>query len=793
MLPQQSTILTDSIPCLPYTSFSETTGSAQTYLLLSTMSQRSQPRTPSPTPNLTVPVTPFKNTYYSNLFHNIQIRQHRRSGSIFAHPSPTKPCTSPFKEFLDSWDSPEPGDSGTLTQTQSRSYVQQQTQGSSRAGPSRTPANPDDGCGPPPGQHYGQGDDRDDNEQHQGGGGGRSDDGGRGPPDDGPPGDGGSDSSDSNNDDDDKRRQFITTLQNFNEIIGKVTPGHSEKTEVKKPDVFDGLDPKMLCPFLIQIQINLQNRPKAYTTDAAKISFTLSYLSGTALEFFELEILNPDPEEPAPWTLDFGIFVKELKDNFGVFDEVGDAEDQLEALFMKDSDQATKYCAKFQQLASQVAWDENSLRHFFRKGLAPQIKDALALVYEETNLPHLKSQVLRINSCYWRRQTEEKREEGSGGKGNSRGKGSGGNSSGSGSGKSSNSGKVPKIVSDSDASARGRSCVDQDRANQEVTLNAAALSIKSLQIWHVQQPCLHSRPLLILHFGNSAIASRTFPIWMRRWSWANCMAQRVETSGRTAVRPVKLHPTRDAAQDSQARFPSPWDVHSKPSQVHQEHRYTKSRSKSEDKEKTEKTNVPQHMPLPSPPQPLPHSPSLHPQIPRPYVASEPHEDYSVRDSLFSSLSPSLMGPHWNAPFPPLDSVLSVPSPSLPIPPAISPPQPPIPPSSSFPRLSAAPTTTPSTPPQPRIPPSELHMLVELKLILLASVENPIQNRLRTIFIFLTDPMLFRHPHTIIDHFFHQRFGMHRSRRFRVGRCPFGHILRQELGNVKGNVGSGGRH
>ncbi|KAF5367541.1 hypothetical protein D9758_003818 [Tetrapyrgos nigripes] len=208
--------------------------------------------------------------------------------------------------------------------------------------------------------------------------------------------------------------------------LPEVEDPEQEAEDIEMPDGYDDILGK-LRPFLIQ------NRPYAYSTNAAKISFTLSYLSGTTLEFFELDILNLDPKDPAPWTLDFTIFIKELKDNFRVYDEVGDAEDRLENLHMKDSDRATKYCVSFQQLASQVAWDEHSLQHFFKKGLAPRIKDALSLVSEEERLFCFKAQVLHIDSCYWCRQAKKKRETRTGGKGNSDGKGSGGND---GSGKS---------------------------------------------------------------------------------------------------------------------------------------------------------------------------------------------------------------------------------------------------------------------------------------------------------------------------------------------------------------------
>lgn len=427
------------------------------------MSQRSQPRTPSPKLRITqgtpIPQSPLQQRFYANLFEHVQIRHHKRSSNIFAQPlaSPSKSPKSPFQDILAILGE-DPMDSATQTQTRTQTRTEpdfgssrqppRQPPNNSNAGPSnkgKDPAPPDDG-----------GDDGDGDGEGGGGGGG---DGGGGEP--GDPGDGGGGGGDDPTDDEDadyaQRRELIRTLRSLNTTFEKLGPSGNEKTEVKKPEIFDGSDPKKLRPFLILVQLNLQNRPRAYSTDAAKIAFTLSYLGGTALEFFEPFILDPDQDDPPQWSQSFIAFVQELKDNFGVYDEAGDAEDRLETLQMKESDRASKYCVRFQQLASQTAWDEAALRYFFRKGLAARIKDALSLTREETTLVLFKAQVLRVDARYWRRQTEKKREQGhsgsssgSGGKGND-GKGGGSGNSG-GSGKSSGSGK-PKSGNNSSSNS----------------------------------------------------------------------------------------------------------------------------------------------------------------------------------------------------------------------------------------------------------------------------------------------------------------------------------------------------
>ena len=88
---------------------------------------------------------------------------------------------------------------------------------------------------------------------------------------------------------------------------------NSEWAKVQEPDVFDGLDTCKLQPFLVQCTLNFRNRPDAFSTDSAKVTFALSYLKGTALDWFEPSLtssLNP------AWLDDYSDFVLELRRNF---------------------------------------------------------------------------------------------------------------------------------------------------------------------------------------------------------------------------------------------------------------------------------------------------------------------------------------------------------------------------------------------------------------------------------------------------------------------------------------------
>ncbi|KIM65172.1 hypothetical protein SCLCIDRAFT_22989 [Scleroderma citrinum Foug A] len=63
-------------------------------------------------------------------------------------------------------------------------------------------------------------------------------------------------------------------------------------TKVRKPDTFDGTNPKKLHTFFVQCKLNFQDQPKAFWTVQAKVTFAQSYLKGMAREWFEPDLLG---------------------------------------------------------------------------------------------------------------------------------------------------------------------------------------------------------------------------------------------------------------------------------------------------------------------------------------------------------------------------------------------------------------------------------------------------------------------------------------------------------------------
>ena len=159
-------------------------------------------------------------------------------------------------------------------------------------------------------------------------------------------------------------------------------------TWVWEPDPFDGLDTQKLQPFLTQCFLNFQDRPDAFTDDSAKVTYTLSYLKGTALDWFEPSLTSGNN---VTWLSDNSKFVFKLRSHFSPFDPEGEAEAELENLCMRDNQRITKYLVEFNRLAARVQWGNAALWHQFYNGLLPRIKDEISKFGKPDNLQELRT------------------------------------------------------------------------------------------------------------------------------------------------------------------------------------------------------------------------------------------------------------------------------------------------------------------------------------------------------------------------------------------------------------------
>ena len=219
------------------------------------------------------------------------------------------------------------------------------------------------------------------------------------PPDPpGPPGPPGPDDDPEDTPEPDHAPNLTDALLLLTERLHKSDEPRKERLKARQPDPFSGSDPHKLQPFLLQCQLYFRNNPRAYPDDESKVNFALSYLRDTALQWFEPSILEGTE---LPWMIDWSEFVRELRTNFGSIDPTGNAEEELDALCMKDNQKILKYNVEFNRLAARVRWGDSALRHRYYKGLPDCIKDILAQSSKHDTLIELKSAAQIIDARYW--------------------------------------------------------------------------------------------------------------------------------------------------------------------------------------------------------------------------------------------------------------------------------------------------------------------------------------------------------------------------------------------------------
>ena len=180
-------------------------------------------------------------------------------------------------------------------------------------------------------------------------------------------------------------------------------------TKLREPDQFDGTDPKKLHAFLIQCELNFQDWPRAFCTDRAKVTFVQSYLKGMALKWFELDLLNNHAERKL-WMDSWQEFVLELQLTFGPHDPIGNAENQLNKVHMKDNQRINKYLVEFNQITSQLqGYSEAALCHHFYNGLPDRIKDEICCVGKPQSLIDMRHLAHEVDTRYWEHKEEVQR------------------------------------------------------------------------------------------------------------------------------------------------------------------------------------------------------------------------------------------------------------------------------------------------------------------------------------------------------------------------------------------------
>lgn len=180
-----------------------------------------------------------------------------------------------------------------------------------------------------------------------------------------------------------------------------------QRVKAREPDPYDGTDPSKLRAFLSQCKLVFRSSPQAFANDELKIMYAVSYLKGTALRWFEPNLSLDELDLPR-YAYAWNAFENELKSTFGEPDPVASATLKLDNLTMKDTHHITKYNVEFNEYATLTGFDQRALLAKYYKGLAPRIKDALALGTRPNHLEDLRVRAQELDLRYWERKDEDR-------------------------------------------------------------------------------------------------------------------------------------------------------------------------------------------------------------------------------------------------------------------------------------------------------------------------------------------------------------------------------------------------
>lgn len=189
------------------------------------------------------------------------------------------------------------------------------------------------------------------------------------------------------------------------ELSRRETAPRVASSKVKEPDTFDGSEPKKLNNFILLCNLYFRNNP-AYSDGNSRVTFALTHLRGTALDYFEPMISS---SKFYSWESDWSEFVELLRNQFGPIDPTADAEDHIDELKMKDNQRILKYNIEFNRLAVLTGWDDSVLRHRYYSGLAERIKDVMGQVGKPATLEKMRTLAHSIDARHWERTREKSR------------------------------------------------------------------------------------------------------------------------------------------------------------------------------------------------------------------------------------------------------------------------------------------------------------------------------------------------------------------------------------------------
>ena len=177
------------------------------------------------------------------------------------------------------------------------------------------------------------------------------------------------------------------------------------KIPIKDPEPYDGSSPDKLRNFIFQCNLVFRGRKASFPTEDSKVFYAISYLSGTALEYFEPYVASGQEHD---FLNNWDSFVKVMTATFGAINPEAAAEAALANVKFPENGKATIFFVNFAKYAERTNFNDSALRYMAYKALPKRIKDRLAVVFPPPEtFKELKDLVSSMDARYWEYEKEK--------------------------------------------------------------------------------------------------------------------------------------------------------------------------------------------------------------------------------------------------------------------------------------------------------------------------------------------------------------------------------------------------
>lgn len=191
------------------------------------------------------------------------------------------------------------------------------------------------------------------------------------------------------------------------------TEGHREfdgsirESKVADPERFSGKKGNEVYRWFAQLRLVFRGKPRTYSSDADKVAYALSYMTGAAQNWAMPLLQALDENREHALLVDYSAFREAVIAVYGDLDRRSNAEDRI--MRLKQTGSVAAYISTFNEYAAQLDWNESSLVARFRGGLKDEVLDSVATAEAQPQRLHeWMGMASRIDERLWNRRHNRK-------------------------------------------------------------------------------------------------------------------------------------------------------------------------------------------------------------------------------------------------------------------------------------------------------------------------------------------------------------------------------------------------